>query len=468
MPAKVKPNTAQILLPYQKAWVEDTSRLKIMQKSRQIGISWASALACVERTAGRGARFDQWVSSRDDIQARLFLEDCKRFSQLLQFAAESEGAGILDEGQKAAASYVIRFKNGRRIHSMSSNPDAQAGKRGARLLDEFALHPDPRKLYSIAYPGITWGGQLEIVSTHRGSGNFFNGLVQEIQHKGNPKGFSLHTVTLQDALEQGFLAKLQASLPPDDPRQDMDEGAYFDYIRRGCASEEQFEQEYMCQPDDDEAAFLSYDLIAGCEYRPGDEWELKNWTDAPAHAELYLGADIGRTSDLTVFWLVEKSAGTYFTRKLVTLQNRTFAEQEEALYLLLGLPGLRRACMDATGLGMQLAERAEAHFGSYKVEGIRFTGPLKEQLAYPLRAAFEDKTVRIPDDPAIRADLRAVRKVTTAAGHIRFDAERSEHGHADRFWALALALRAGASAGDGWTFPPMSAGRRASRIITGF
>ena len=113
MPAKVKPNTAQILLPYQKAWVEDTSRLKIMQKSRQIGISWASALACVERTAGRGARFDQWVSSRDDIQARLFLEDCKRFSQLLQFAAESEGAGILDEGQKAAASYVIRFKNGR-------------------------------------------------------------------------------------------------------------------------------------------------------------------------------------------------------------------------------------------------------------------------------------------------------------------------------------------------------------------
>ena len=113
------------------------------------------ALACVERTAGRGARFDQWVSSRDDIQARLFLEDCKRFSQLLQFAAESEGAGILDEGQKAAASYVIRFKNGRRIHNMSSNPDAQAGKRGARLLDEFALHPDPRKLYSIAYPGIT-------------------------------------------------------------------------------------------------------------------------------------------------------------------------------------------------------------------------------------------------------------------------------------------------------------------------
>jgi phage FluMu gp28-like protein len=54
---------------------------------------------------------------------------------------------------------------------------------------------------------------------------------------------------------------------------------------------------------------------------------------------------------------------------------------------------------------------------------VTFTGP-KEELAYPVRAAFEDRTVRIPNDPKIRSDLRAIKKETTAAGNIRFTADR--------------------------------------------
>ena len=101
-----------------------------------------------------------------------------------------------------------------------------------------------------------------------------------------------------------------------------------------------------------------------------------------------------------------------------------------------------RVCIDNTGIGMQLAERAQEKFGSYKVEPVTFTGPVKEQLAYPLRAAFEDKTIRVPGDEFIRADLRAVKKDTTAAGNIRFTADRGKNGHADRFWGLALMLHA--------------------------
>ena len=54
---------------------------------------------------------------------------------------------------------VLEFASGKRIHSMSSNPDAQAGKRGGRILDEFALHRDQRKMWAIAYPGITWAAR---------------------------------------------------------------------------------------------------------------------------------------------------------------------------------------------------------------------------------------------------------------------------------------------------------------------
>ena len=188
-------NKDAIFLPFQAAWIKDQSRLKLMEKSRQIGLSWSTAYAANERTAAQGARFDQWVSSRDDLQARLFIEDCKMWAGIMNLAAKDLGEVVIDPKDKITA-YVLQFASGRRIHSMSSNPDAQAGKRGGRILDEFALHPDPRKLWSIAYPGITWGGNMEIISTHRGSHNFFNGLVREAREGGNPKNISLHRVTL--------------------------------------------------------------------------------------------------------------------------------------------------------------------------------------------------------------------------------------------------------------------------------
>lgn len=430
-------NPKQLFLPFQQRWINDYTRLKIMEKSRQIGISWSTAYAAVERTAPRENKNDQWVSSRDDLQARLFKEDCDRFAKILDTAARDMGEVVIDQDRKISA-YVIQFANGKRIHSMSSNPDAQAGKRGGRVLDEFALHPDPRKLYSIAYPGITWGGQLEIVSTHRGSANFFNELVEDVRHRGNPKGFSLHTVTLQNALDQGFLYKLQQVLPEDDERMDMDEADYFDFIRSGCATEEQFLQEYMCCPADDAGAFLTYDMIAGCEYRPTDIWEMTG-----DERDLYLGVDIGRTSDLTVFWTLERVAGSFFTRELIVMQNRTFSDQEGVLYGLLDNPAIRRCCIDATGLGMQFAERAQEKYGSFRVEPVRFSAQVKEELAYPVRALFEDKAVKIPKDDQIRADLRGIKKTTTSAGNIRFEADRGANGHSDRFWALALAVHAG-------------------------
>jgi len=437
--AKVIPiEPDRYFLPYQSKWIDDHSRLKLVQKSRQIGFSLAEAFSTVEVTAPKTSRSDHWVSSRDEIQARLFIEDCKFFAGMLSVAAEDLGLQVIEPKKKVSA-YVQKFANGKRIHSMPSNADAQAGKRGGRTLDEFALHPDPVKLYSIAYPGITWGGQLSILSTHRGTHNYFNQLVQEIVHQGNPKGFSLHTVTLQDALDQGLLYKLQSVLAADDQRQDMDEADYFDYIRAGCATEEQFLQEYMCQPADDAGAFLSYDLIASCEYLPAEKWQLKYQERV---SDLYLGVDIGRKHDLTVFWLLERVHGVYFTRLVQVMKNKSFAAQQEALYRLIRLPGLRRCCIDATGLGMQLAEQAKAKFG-YKVEPVTFTGPVKESLAYPLRAAFEDRTVRIPKHDKIRADLRSIRKGVTAAGNIRFEADAGPGGHADRFWALGLALHAG-------------------------
>ena len=429
----VPANPSAIFLPYQDAWIRDRSRLKLMEKSRQIGLSWSTAYAQVSRVALVGARFDEWVSSRDEIQSRLYLEDCKLWARIADVVARDLGEVVIDSDQKHSA-YVLAFPNGKRIHSMSSNPDAQAGKRGSRVLDEFALHPDPRKLWTIAYPGITWGGQMEVISTHRGSHNFFNQLVREIKESGNPKKISLHSVTLENALDQGFLWKLQQNLAADDERQEMDEATYFDWVKSGAADEESFLQEYMCRPADDDAAFLEYDLIASAEYGREVPWETLEG------GEIYVGVDIGRKHDLTVIWVLERLGDVLYTRAVIRLRNMSKPDQEKVLW-----PWLERAnrsSLDSTGLGIGWTDDAQAKFGPYKVEGVNFTAQSKEALAYPVRSRMEERRLRIPYSGPIRASLRSVTKQVTAAGNIRFTAERTADGHADEFWALALAIHA--------------------------
>lgn len=444
--AKIIPERDVLLLPYQARWVHDKKRMKLAQKSRQIGFTWCSAYSTARRHSVQDARLDTWITSRDEIQAGLFVQDVLSFAKILDIAAKDLGEKVLDD--KGNSARLLKFATDTIVYSMSSNPDAQAGKRGRRIADEFALHRDPRYLYEVMKPGLTWGGQLEIFSTHRGSKNYFNELVREIVEKGNPKNFSLHTITLQNALDEGFLYKLQkklAVLDPDDDRLGMDEADYFNMVRAEMPDEESFLQEYMCIPADDATAFLDYQMITACEYSAADQWE------GLFGGKLYVGVDVGRVNDLTVIWVFEKVNDTYFTRKVIELKKRKFSDQEAILYPILALPNMVRCCIDNTGIGRQFAERAQEKFGTYKIEPITFTAGSKEEMAYPVRAAFEDGAIRIPENKNIRADLRSIKKIQSTGDHVRFAADRGPNGHADRFWALALAILAGKS-------PPMAYG----------
>ena len=431
-------------LPYQVKWIGDGAVKRIMEKSRQIGISLCTAYDLVKKTSAAGNQYDAWVSSSDELQAELFGMDCANWARLGHKRYGKLESRVLDPKEKISA-HVLPFQNGKAIYSLSSNPNAQAGKRGRRVFDEFALNAENRLLYSIGQPGTMWGGGLDIISTHRGTANFFNELVNEVKHKGNPKGFSLHRVTIEDAYREGILAKLKskwAAANPGDARLQWTDDDFLQKMRNECADEETWLQEFMCVPGDDNAAFLSYDLIASCEYPPGEQWEYSNSQFTIQNSQFFIGVDIGRTHDLTVIWVIEKLGDVAFTRAVICLDRQTFDAQESVLYDLLVLPNVRRCCIDQSGLGRQFAERAAQRFGRYKVEGIQFTSAVKEDLAYTTRTAFEKKTVRIPADKFIRADLRSMRKEATASGNIRFTGERTANGHADRFWALALALHA--------------------------
>jgi phage FluMu gp28-like protein len=236
----------------------------------------------------------------------------------------------------------------------------------------------------------------------------------------------------------------------------------------------------MCKPSDDATAFIDFGLLDACAIKSwkgdigdqGDQGAISLAAKSPAspsspaspladsaqQGALYLGVDIGRHHDLTVMWLAEDAGGVLVTKRVEVLRNQPFRVQVATLYAMLDLPNLRRCCIDKNGMGEQMAEDARHRYG-YKVEPTALTNQSKESMAYALRSRMEDRTLRIPDDRAVFADFRGIRKTVTAAGNIRFDGERTKDGHSDRFWAAALCVEAASSPNSLYCPPPTNSRR---------
>ncbi len=414
-------------LPYQRAWINDRSPVKIWEKSRRIGATYTQAFEdvrdCIEKRVPA-----VWYSSADESAAREYIAHCRHWVRALQAVAEFVGASLY-EGEDALKQFVIEFANGTKIHALSSNPKALRSKGGKVVLDEFAFHEHPDELWAAAKPVATWGYPLRIISTHNGRRCRFYKFIEAVRNGELP--WSLHTTPLEDAVEAGLVDKIYGR-----PTTREERLQWLEQVRLDCVDEETWLQEYCCVPVDESTAFLTYEMIAACE-GPDVEAPLSSTTE-----DVYVGMDIGRKRDLSVIWVLERQGQTLFTRQVRVLQQAPFGVQREVLFEVLSHRNVRRCCIDASGLGMQLAEEALQRFGKYRVEPITFTPSVKEDLAYNLRRHFEEHRVIIPRDYDIREDLHSVRKTVTTAGHIRFDAERSQGSHADRFWALALALHA--------------------------
>ena len=420
-------------MPYQAAVINDESPLVIVEKGRQIGLSYGVSYKAVRLAAPKNAKLDVFVMSRDEMQSKLFLLYCKRWARVLNFAAEDLGEQVINRDKDISA-HVLRFANGVSIYCVSSNPDAIVGKSGHVILDEFALHKDQRTLYTVAKPVIQWGGTLTLISTHRGVGTVFNELIGDIKHRGNKMGWSLHTIPIQRAVEEGIVEKINAATGRHESRAD-----FLARLERECIDLEQWQQEYCCIPADESQAFITYAMISGCEQAETThrDFEYLKTCGNP----IRIGFDVARTTHLSVMDVEEQVGDVFHERLRIEMRGKTFAEQEDEFDRLLTLPNVI-AAIDATGLGMQLAERAVKRHGNYRVLPVKFTLQSKSELAYPLRSAHEDRALRYPRDEQLRADLRGIKKEVLPGGGERFVGEAADS-HCDRFWSKALALYAG-------------------------
>jgi phage FluMu gp28-like protein len=417
-------------LDYQKRWLADRSRIKIWEKSRRIGATYVSAFEDV-RDSVSGLVPSCWFSSADESAAREYIEYCLKWAKVFNVVAEPLGEQVVDES-KGVKAYEVKFKNGVKIHALSSNPKAFRSKGGKVVLDEFAWHEDPKAMWAAARPCITWGFPLRILSTHNGMTSLYNQFVKK-SRDGILKDWMLHSTDIFTAVKEGLADKILRRQLTDAERAD-----WIEQERESVADDNVWLEEYCCRPQDEKAAFLTYEQITAIQRND----ILKVIADCTG--PLYLGMDVGRRHDLTVIWIVEEVGSFLITRAVIELKNTPFREQKMVLYDLLRFPTIRRGCLDATGLGMQLAEDAQNDFGTFRIEPVTFSGPVKEALAYGVLQRAQDKSLLIPESHEIRADFHSIRKVNTAAGNIRFDVSSAEakDSHADRFWGCSLSVHA--------------------------
>jgi phage FluMu gp28-like protein len=465
-------SSAVRLLDYQKRWIEDRSRLKIAVKGRQEGYSFCAALEAVVRCLERKTT---WIFlSKGERQSKLLMDKVASHLKAMGVMAELIDSHFM-EGT-LLKQLEARLSNGSVIYALPANPDTARGYSGNVTLDEFAFHQDAAKIYAALYPTVTRGYSIEVISTPNGKqGMFFElarraGLVEG--EEGDPAAlWSTHRVDIYEATAQGLadmVPEAPASLPPDLLDKASlgfrDRGIQADRrmikfvaaLRAGIDDEETWLQEFCCQFVSTAENFFPPELLAACVSREASvSTPLALLAGEPG--EFYLGIDIGRQHDRTVMWLDKvrpamrhSASGEEFptsvatARHVRTILRRPFAEQLDAARELMraekddGETLVRRACIDATGIGAMLAETLQAEFG-HRIEPVVFTASVKEDLAFRTKRLAEAGQIELPDDPAVRRAFSAVKKTVTASGSIRFDAARTDAGHADEFWAKSLA-----------------------------
>lgn len=418
-------------LPYQQRWIQDDSRFKIGMFSRQTGKTFSTGGECADDCFRGWAedRRTRWVIlSRGERQAaEMMTEVIKPFTKSLYEVYNTlvkGGAPTFEENEFRAPqekgpdavykALEVGFPNGSRITALPANPDTARGFSANVILDEFAFHAKSREIWAALFPVISKGQQkLRVISTPNGKGNkFFELMTAE------DSVWSRHTVDIYQAVEMGL---------------DRD----IDMLRAGMADEDAWAQEYELKWLDEASSWLDYDLISSCEHEGAGKPE--NYQGGFC----YVGVDIAARNDLFVIWVVEMVGDVAWTREIIARRRISFAEQDQLLAEVFQRYRVVRCRMDQTGMGEKPVEDAKRRHGEERVEGVLFSSTAKLDMATSLKESMQDRKTRIPaGDVVLRADLHSIKSQVGLTGARRLIADGDSDGHADRFWAGALAVSA--------------------------
>lgn len=172
-------------------------------------------------------------------------------------------------------------------------------------------------------------------------------------------------------------------------------------------------------------------------FKDADELIL-NYSPEKYGSPLFMGLDIGRTSDATVFYIIGVINGKKRSVLRHEMRNADFDAQTAVLNKLMENLPIYRCCIDDGGIGRNLAENAHKRYGE-RAELYHFDLQSKEILAMGVRTGLERREYELDNDRDFHAQIHSIKRTPSSGGSFRYDVERNEKGHADSFWAWALA-----------------------------
>ena len=438
------------LLPYQTAWVKDDSQLAIMQKTRRAGISWAEAYGTVMRTAeGRG---NVMYQSYNHEMTRGFINDCAAWARELGSMSALVDEEFINEDD--ITSYRLALPSGKEIVAMPSSPRTlrSKGKPGdVVIIDEAAFVDDLAEVMKAALAFLMWGGSVRIISTHNGEASPYNSLIQDV-HDGLYKGASVHTVDFNTAVEQGLYRRVAEVIAKQWSQDGEDEWRETIRSYYGMNAGEELD----CIPRVGGGVWLTWEVIRKAEHADAGRPDLY------ANAPVFVGVDIARRRDLWVAVVLEKIGDVLWLREIFVEQNIPFAKQRFLVSGILERYRVVRVAVDQTGMGESVVEQLQDDHGSV-IEGVLMTSPRRLAVATAIKECFEDARIRIYADDAMRRDLHSVHAIEGPTRAPRLETQRGlTDGHADRFWALALAAAAAADVGGPFDYHSAGRGRLSS------
>ena len=427
----VKFDKDELLLGYQKRWIADDSVLKIAEKSRRTGLTFAEAAdsALSAGTAkGEGGNNVFYVGSNKEM-AREFIDAVALWAKIFDKAAGEVQEDILNDEDKDILTFVIYFESGFKVQALSSNPSNLRGMQGTVIIDEAAFHERLAEVLKAALALTMWGSKVRLISTHNGIDNLFNQLIQD--SRAGKKRYSIHSITLDDACLEGLYQRICQVTKQEWSQEKEDE--WKANLLKDTATEEDALEEYYCVPKNGGGAYISRGLRERAARLDGPvlsltgskafneakehirEAEMKEWLDEHVQPELdkldpelrhCLGEDFARSGDLTVYAPMAVQNDVKRTVPfLLELGNVPFKQQEQALYYICDqLPRRDGIYLDARGNGQYLAEQARYKYGEEVVEVMLSVGYYRENMP-SFKAAFEDDEILLPKHEDVITDL---------------------------------------------------------------
>lgn len=440
---------------FQLAHLSDDSTFRIEDKARQIAWSFTVAAEAIANAI---------LESESTIFVSINLEEAREKVRYAKSVYENLGMGGLP-GIITDNILGLEFDNGARILSFPSRPPRGKAKMNI-VLDEFAHVMHDKEIYVAALPIISKGGRMRIGSSPMGAAGMHWEISQQ-ELRAYPGYTRVRTPWWKvRAFCKDYRLPVDADQLTTEERVERYGNDRLRLIFENMPLDD-FQQEYECAVIDETVSYFTWELIRKNQDENLRYWHVKNVDDiGPVLTEmksaiavgqiekvLVGGVDIGRKKHLTEITLIGIPSQGYGTgvgantpiRLMVSLDRVKFDAQEQCLRHMMGVLPIAGMLIDENGIGMMLAENLAANTIA---QGITFTNASKALWASELKIQMEREAVPLPKDRDLAYQIHSIKQKVTAAKNVVYDTEANEKHHADKMWALALAIWAAHEHGD--------------------